>query len=168
MQNGYVKVEQCVSKMNRIKTVASEQPRIRATSPPPPARHPMDIQVGGRLRQRRLLLGMSQKRLGEAIGVSFQQVQKYERGASRISASSLYDLSRALDVPITFFFDASDGAAEGQGGLESAEGRLLKREMLELVRTFGRLTDASVRSRICELVKALAATEGGGGGPALR
>jgi transcriptional regulator with XRE-family HTH domain len=148
--------------MNRPKSVAAEQPRIRTSSPPPPARHPVDLQVGARLRQRRLLLGMSQKRLGEAIGVSFQQVQKYERGASRISASSLYDLSRALEVPITFFFDPSDDGGEGKDAPESAEARLVKREMLELARAFGRLSDPDVRSKICDLVKVLAAAAGGG------
>src|ERR1700709_409484 len=66
---------------------------------------PIDIHVGSRVRLRRTLLGMSQEKLGEAIGLTFQQVQKYERGANRIGASRLFDLSRVLDVPVSFFFD---------------------------------------------------------------
>ena len=67
--------------------------------------NPVDVHVGGRVRLRRTLLGMSQEKLGEAIGLTFQQVQKYERGANRIGSSRLFDLSRGLDVPIGFFFD---------------------------------------------------------------
>ncbi len=67
--------------------------------------NPVDVHVGARVRLRRTLLGMSQEKLGEAIGLTFQQVQKYERGANRIGSSRLYDLSRVLDVPIEFFFD---------------------------------------------------------------
>src|SRR6195256_4022879 len=66
---------------------------------------PIDIHVGSRIRLRRTLLGMSQERLGEALGLTFQQVQKYERGVNRVGASRLFDLSRVLDVPISFFFD---------------------------------------------------------------
>src|SRR6266699_1101097 len=66
---------------------------------------PIDVHVGSRVRLRRTLLGMSQERLGDALGLTFQQVQKYERGANRVSASRLFDLSRVLDVPISFFFD---------------------------------------------------------------
>src|SRR5277367_1577262 len=67
--------------------------------------NPIDTHVGARVRLRRTLLGMSQEKLGEAIGLTFQQVQKYERGANRIGASRLFDLSRVLDVPVSFFFD---------------------------------------------------------------
>src|ERR1700689_2171940 len=67
--------------------------------------NPVDVHVGARLRLRRTLLGMSQEKLGEAIGLTFQQVQKYERGANRVGASRLFDLSRVLDVPVSFFFD---------------------------------------------------------------
>src|ERR1700752_933156 len=67
--------------------------------------NPIDVHVGSRVRLRRTLLGMSQEKLGEAIGLTFQQVQKYERGANRVGASRLYDLSRVLDVPVSFFFD---------------------------------------------------------------
>src|ERR687896_2738611 len=67
--------------------------------------NPMDVHVGSRIRLRRTLLGMSQERLAEAIGLTFQQVQKYERGANRIGASRLFDLSRVLDVAVSFFFE---------------------------------------------------------------
>jgi len=72
------------------------------------APNPIDIHVGSRVRLRRNMLGLSQEKLGEAIGLTFQQVQKYERGANRIGASRLHDLSRVLDVPVSFFFDDMD------------------------------------------------------------
>src|SRR5438067_6017088 len=74
--------------------------------------NPIDIHVGSRVRSRRTLLGMSQEKLGEAIGLTFQQVQKYERGANRIGASRLWDLSRVLDCPMSFFFEEMDEATE--------------------------------------------------------
>src|SRR4051795_11923212 len=70
--------------------------------------NPIDVRVGARLRLRRNMLGLSQEKLGEAIGLTFQQVQKYERGANRIGASRLHELSRVLDVPVSFFFDDTD------------------------------------------------------------
>src|ERR1700691_3401476 len=70
--------------------------------------NPIDVQVGSRVRLRRNMLSLSQEKLGEAIGLTFQQVQKYERGANRIGASRLFELSRVLDVPVSFFFDETD------------------------------------------------------------
>src|SRR5271168_979573 len=79
---------------------------------------PIDVHVGSRIRLRRTLMGMSQERLGESLGLTFQQVQKYERGVNRVGASRLYDLSRVLDVPISFFFDdMPDSLAANFGGL---------------------------------------------------
>src|ERR687894_1039497 len=79
--------------------------------------NPVDVRVGARLRLRRNMLGLSQEKLGEAIGLTFQQVQKYERGANRIGASRLYELSRALDVPVSFFFGDTDPVrAPAMGG----------------------------------------------------
>ena len=135
--------------------------------------NPIDVHVGARVRLRRTLLGMSQEKLGEAIGLTFQQVQKYERGANRIGASRLFDLSRVLDVPVSFFFDdMSDdislqsprmmiaGLAEESIVTFDAD-PLTKRETLELVRAYYRITDPQVRKRVFELVKALAnASEG--------
>src|SRR3569833_3753192 len=83
-------------------SIAPRSTRGRMPSGKP---NPVDVHVGARVRLRRTLLGMSQEKLGEAIGLTFQQVQKYERGANRIGASRLFDLSRVLDVPVSFFFD---------------------------------------------------------------
>src|SRR5258707_2708635 len=115
--------------------------------------NPIDIHVGSRVRLRRTLLGMSQEKLGEAIGLTFQQVQKYERGANRVGASRLYDLSRVLDVPVSFFFEEmaapgessahTSGLAEGPAGYEPDP--MLKRETLELVRAYYKIPDAQVR-----------------------
>jgi transcriptional regulator with XRE-family HTH domain len=130
---------------------------------------PIDVHVGSRIRLRRTLLGMSQERLGEALGLTFQQVQKYERGVNRVGASRLFDLSRVLDVPISFFFDdmpeplaavyGSNSTRRGAGFAEAQEGfgddTLNRRETLELVRAYYRITDPSVRKRVFELIKSL-------------
>jgi len=128
---------------------------------------PIDVHVGSRVRLRRTLLGMSQERLGNAIGLTFQQVQKYERGANRIGASRLFDLSRVLDVPVSFFFDDINptvvaSVAEGVPGLNEQAAAayepdpMMRRETLELVRAYYRVTDAQTRRRLFELVKAIA------------
>jgi transcriptional regulator with XRE-family HTH domain len=133
---------------------------------------PIDVHVGSRVRLRRTLLGMSQEKLGEALGLTFQQVQKYERGVNRIGASRLFDLARVLDVPIGFFFDdmpdamgggtsalraRMGGFAEGQEGFE--DDTLHKRETLELVRAYYRITEPAVRKRVFDLIKSLAPTD---------
>ena len=127
---------------------------------------PIDVHVGGRVRLRRTLLGMSQEKLGEALGLTFQQVQKYERGVNRIGASRLFDIARVLDVPIGFFFDDMPdgvgggsrtrlaGFAEGQEGFE--DDTLNRRETLELVRAYYRITEPAVRKRVFDLIKSLA------------
>ncbi|MCB9957498.1 MAG: helix-turn-helix transcriptional regulator [Rhodospirillaceae bacterium] len=119
---------------------------------------PVDMHVGNRLRQRRTLLGMSQERLAEAFGVSFQQIQKYERGANRISASRLHLLTRILDVPVTYFFDGLPASAEPYDTIvaESDEPeRMTTRETLELVRAYYRIADPAVRQRLIDLTRAL-------------
>jgi len=124
---------------------------------------PIDIHVGSRVRLRRTLLGMSQEKLGDALGLTFQQIQKYERGANRIGSSRLFKLSQILDVPVSFFFDdmpddverANRGLAEAPSEPFEAD-QLSKRETLELVRAYYRVGDAKVRKRIFELVKAVA------------
>lgn len=122
---------------------------IRGGSP-----NPVDVHVGGRLRLRRTLLGLSQEKLGDAIGLTFQQVQKYERGANRIGASRLHQLSQVLDVPVAFFFEGlAERAANGEGPTDNDP--LLKRETLELVRAYYRIADPQVRRRIFELTKTL-------------
>ena len=137
---------------------------------------PIDAHVGARIRLRRTLMGMSQERLGEALGLTFQQVQKYERGVNRVGASRLFDLSRVLDVPISFFFDdmpeplaglhgsfattrAVGGFAEGQDGFGTDE-MLNRRETLELVRAYYRINEPSVRKRVFDLIKSMGPVEG--------
>jgi transcriptional regulator with XRE-family HTH domain len=126
--------------------------------------NPVDVHVGGRLRQRRTLLGMSQERLADAIGLTFQQVQKYERGANRIGASRLHQLSRVLEVPVSYFFEdmsrapvatAPEGFAEEPPTYDPDP--MNRRETLELVRAYYRITDERLRKRVFELVKAIAA-----------
>lgn len=129
--------------------------------------NPIDVHVGGRVRLRRTLLGLSQEKLGEAIGLTFQQVQKYERGANRIGASRLFDLSRVLDVPVGYFFDdmSDDVAARSprqiRGLVEEPEAYepdpMAKRETLELVRAYYKIRDPRVRKRLFEMTKALGA-----------
>ena len=134
------------------------------------APNPVDIHVGARVRLRRTLLGMSQEKLGEAIGLTFQQVQKYERGANRVGASRLYDLSRVLDVPVSFFFDdmpdeiSSKSVHERREMSESPDpfdnDPMNRRETLELVRAYYRITDPNQRKKIFELVKSMGALQG--------
>jgi len=113
------------------------------------------------------MLGMSQEKLGHAIGLTFQQVQKYERGANRIGASRLFELSRVLDVPVSFFFDDMpadvstrsrplEGGLAEEGGAPYEADPMAKRETLELVRAYYRIADPGVRKRVFALAKALA------------
>lgn len=132
--------------------------------------NPIDIHVGGRVRLRRSILGMSQERLGELLGLTFQQVQKYERGTNRIGASRLYDLSRVLDVPIQFFYDDMTsetahqsprlraGLAETEAENYTEEDPMRRKETLELVRAYYRIKDPQVRQRIFELCRTMAHT----------
>jgi len=128
------------------------------------APHPTDVRVGQLLRSRRLLLGMSQKTLGAMLGVTYQQVQKYERGDNRIGSSRLHELCRTLAVPVSYFFDepAAVGLAEDAAGFrhETAPlGEPERRDTLELVRAYNRIGDAQVRRRVLELTRALAAAD---------
>jgi transcriptional regulator with XRE-family HTH domain len=124
--------------------------------------NPIDVHVGGRVRARRTMRGMSQSKLGLAINTTFQQVQKYEHGTNRVSASRLHMLSQVLDVPISYFFDElpediSGPKAPGLGKTMGFEGDpMAKQETLELVRAYYRMPEPKVRQRVRELVKALA------------
>lgn len=126
---------------------------------------PIDVHVGHRVRLRRTLLGMSQVKLGGALDLTFQQIQKYEKGANRIGSSRLYKLSLVLDVPVSYFFDEmpnSDKKTSGFGEDETAEfenDQILKRETLELVRGYYRILDPAVRKRMFDLVKAVGYSE---------
>jgi len=128
---------------------------------------PVDVHAGSRVRLRRTLLGLSQEKLGEAVGLTFQQIQKYERGANRIGASRMYDLSHVLDVPVSFFFkdmpdeikkrDDTPSDSLGAHTLEEADkDPLTRHETLELVRAYYKVGNAAVRKRIFELIKSLA------------
>jgi len=124
----------------------------------------IDVHVGQRVRQRRTLLGFSQERLAEALNLTFQQVQKYERGANRVGAGRLYELSKALDVPVTYFFDelpeAPDGATSGPAMQETAQRQyeadpMAQRETLLLVRAYYDIADPAVRRRLLDLIRAM-------------
>jgi len=129
--------------------------------------NPIDVHVGARIRLRRTLLGISQIALAEAIGLTFQQVQKYEKGVNRVSSSRLVDLANALDVSIPYFFDEMSPAVQGQTPSElmrtktrpendQVQDPLARRETLELVRAYYRIEDPAVRKRVFELTKAVA------------
>ncbi len=138
--------------------------RFKVPKHPPGVPRPVDIHVGRRVRLRRTLLGLSQEKLGDAVGLTFQQIQKYERGANRIGASRLFELSRILDVPVSFFFDDMPEeikAREGRGLSDQTQisfepDPLARRETLELVRAYYRITNPKVRKRLFELTKSLA------------
>ncbi len=128
--------------------------------------NPIDVHVGSRLHLRRTLLGMSQTKLGEAIGLTDQQVGKYERGTARTGGSRLFNFARVLDVPVGFFFDdMSDDVARRSPGQSKGAAReavgvgpdpMAKRETLDLVRAYYNIHDASLRKRLLEFIKALA------------
>ena len=128
---------------------------------------PVDVHVGSRVRLRRTMLGLSQEKLGAAINLTFQQVQKYERGTNRIGSSRLFEMSKVLGVPVSFFFDDMPPEVSGEmprrpAGMADARGAayepdtLAKRETLELVRAYYRIKNEKVRKRIFELAKACA------------
>ena len=130
----------------------------------------VDMHVGKRVRLRRTLLGMSQEQLGASLNITFQQVQKYERGANRISASRLWDISQILDVQISYFFDdmtvdtmRSSPRRVSRGvnidfDDENVRDPMARRETLELVRTYYSIEKPKVRKRIAEMVKSIAVT----------
>ena len=128
--------------------------------------NPVDAHVGSRVRLRRMLLGMSQERLGESMGLTFQQVQKYEKGVNRIGASRLFQISKILDVPVQFFFEEAPYTGDGNAARGIAEPDseafilefLNSREGLELNRAFVKIGDPKVRKSVVDLVRALSGT----------
>jgi transcriptional regulator with XRE-family HTH domain len=126
--------------------------------------NPVDVHVGNRIRMRRMLIGMSQEKLGERLGLTFQQVQKYEKGTNRVSASRLFHVAQVLGVPVQFFYeDLPVGAenASATGFAESAEQAVITNflnsaEGLQLNRAFHQISDSDVRRRVVELVKSIA------------
>jgi transcriptional regulator with XRE-family HTH domain len=127
---------------------------------------PVDKHVGLRVRIRRMLVGMSQEKLGEALGLTFQQVQKYEKGANRIGASRLQQIASILSVPVDFFFEGAPGLAVQAGGMsDGADSQYMAEflgsaEAIQLNRAFMAISDPAVRRRIVELVVTLAADAG--------
>jgi transcriptional regulator with XRE-family HTH domain len=142
----------------------AKKPNRRADGP-----DPIDIHVGARLRLRRNLIGMSQEQLGRASSLTFQQIQKYERGANRMGASRLFQLARLLNVPVSYFFDELPPAMGGKNGA-TADGSgsaleatpqndnqiLQRRETLELIRAYYRITDMKQRRKVYDLIKSMA------------
>lgn len=124
--------------------------------------HPVDVHVGGRLRIRRVLLGMSQEKLGEKLGLTFQQVQKYEKGSNRIGASRLFDVSRILDVPVSFFYEGLGEEAGAQVGLaEPGQSDYLAEfaqssDCVQLMKAFLQIKQPHVRRSVIQFVRNLA------------
>ena len=129
--------------------------------------NPIDVHVGARLKLRRTLLGISQEKLAESVAITFQQIQKYERGINRIGASRLFDLAAVLDVSVNFFFEeipeqiARQSPAQRSGAKpaelpDAGYDLLARRETLELVRAYYQIGSVSVRKRLFELTKSIA------------
>jgi transcriptional regulator with XRE-family HTH domain len=129
------------------------------------APNPIDKHVGSRVRMRRVLIGMSQEKLGEALGLTFQQVQKYEKGTNRIGASRLQQISTILSVPVSFFFEGAPGNDPGKPGMNDSASSayvvdfLSTTEGLQLNKAFVRIKDPKVRRRVVDLVATLSGAE---------
>lgn len=148
----------------RTDTIESAEPDGRGSRRP----NPVDIHVGSRVRLRRMLMGLSQERLAEAVGLTFQQVQKYEKGVNRMGASRLFDMSRVLRVPVQFFYDelppyAVSGFAEEEDPNSLDDSSVMEflatREGLELNKAFARIRDPKVRRSVVDLVRSMAGDE---------
>ena len=125
--------------------------------------NPIDAQVGNRVRIRRMLLGMSQERLGDLLGLTFQQVQKYEKGVNRIGAGRLFEIARILGVPIDFFYDGVGATLENPSeGTPPVMEFVSSGEGLQLSLAFMKIKDPKVRKRVLDLVKSLANEEDAG------
>lgn len=122
--------------------------------------NPTDIYVGSRVRMRRKMLGLSQEKLGDKLGITFQQIQKYEKGTNRVGASRLQAMATALEVPVSYFFPDSTPAADGTGMRDEGAAFMMDfmstSEGLELSRAFMRIRNVKVRRKIVELIRALA------------
>ena len=129
------------------------------------APNPVDKYVGSRVRMRRIMLGMSQEKLGEALGLTFQQVQKYEKGTNRVGASRIQQIAEILQVPVSFLFEGGPtGLVKADGSSEAASPSyvsdfLATTEGLSLTRAFTRISDAKLRRSIVDLVEHIAAHE---------
>lgn len=127
--------------------------------------NPIDIHVGSRVRLRRMMLSMSQEKLGEHLGITFQQIQKYEKGTNRIGASRLQHIARVLQVPVSFFFEDAPGSPGDVSGMSEAPQTqhvvdfLSSSEGIQLNRAFVRIKDAKLRRRVIDLVRGIAGDE---------
>lgn len=128
--------------------------------------NPTDVHVGSRIRLRRNMLGMSQEKLGELLGITFQQIQKYEKGSNRVGASRLQAISSILNVPVAFFFEDAPGSENRPAGMAEDDSAtyvldfVSSAEGLQLNRAFAKIADPKVRKRIVDLVKSLAQDDG--------
>ena len=129
--------------------VTIEASELRGEGP-----HPVDRHVGLRIRMRRKEVGVSQERLAEALGITFQQVQKYERGANRVSASKLWEIAQALRTPVAYFYEGLSDNDRVRG--PAAQDFMLSSDGLELMAAFPRIIDPAVRRKLVELVTAVA------------
>ncbi|WP_426957123.1 helix-turn-helix domain-containing protein [Muricoccus radiodurans] len=128
----------------------------------------IDEHIGGRIRMRRMLLGLTQEKVAEALGLTFQQVQRFERGVNRMGASRLFDLSRVLDVPIAYFFDDMPEHLGGAATMDrrmaelsddtevEGAGNVPRKERREVLRAYCSISDPDVRKRVLELIRSLA------------
>jgi transcriptional regulator with XRE-family HTH domain len=121
---------------------------------------PVDVHVGARIRTRRLLLGMNQETLANALGLTFQQVQKYEGGSNRVSASRLAEMAEVLGVPIAYFFNDLELAADPMAAAEVALREMLQRpDVIEMIRWYYAIADPEVRQQFLEMVKTVAQSQ---------
>ncbi|WP_026363184.1 helix-turn-helix transcriptional regulator [Methylopila sp. M107] len=126
------------------------------------APNPVDAHVGSRVRMRRVLIGMSQEKLGEALGITFQQIQKYEKGTNRIGASRMQQISTVMGVPVSYFFEDAPGSDSKGKGFGEGQGSdyvvdfLTTSEGLQLNKSFVKISDPKVRRKVVELVSSLA------------
>ncbi len=130
--------------------------------------HPVDIHVGRKLRSRRTILGMSQEEIGEAVGITFQQIQKYERGLNRIGSSRLYEFACILGVGVSYFFeDFVDSSANAGGLAEDGASfeyeKLNNKEVLTLVRAYYAIPDVQIRKKMLSLIKSLSSSSANDG-----
>lgn len=123
--------------------------------------NPVDVHVGARIRLRRNMIGLSQEKLGESLGITFQQIQKYEKGMNRVGASRLQAIANILNVPVTFFFDDMPGQSDKPKGFDEESettyvvGFLNSSEGIQLARAFAKITDAKIRRKVLDLVRTL-------------
>lgn len=151
-------------------SITAAMPRTRPDDEGP---NPVDTHVGAKVKSRRLMLGLSQEELAKSIGLTFQQVQKYERGTNRISVSRLFDIARALRTPLDYFTDGITTLAEGmRGGKTAMRGvsdvkqaafddvdTMTKKDVLELVRAYQRISTPALKKQLVEMAKAMAASD---------